>query len=59
MVLVVVLHHAFDVEQFASQPATLSLLELVVWCLQNRASRRVIQEEEEQGVALFYASVLP
>lgn len=38
VVLVVVLHHAFDVEQFVSQPATLFLLRLVVWCLQSRES---------------------
>lgn len=30
VVLVVVLHHAFDVEQFVSQPTTQFLLRLVV-----------------------------
>lgn len=36
VVLVVVLHHAFDVEQFVPQPAALLLLRLVVRCLERR-----------------------
>lgn len=38
VVFVVVLHHAFDVEQFVSQRTTLFLLQLVVWRLQSRGS---------------------
>lgn len=36
VVLVIVLHHAFDVEQFVSQPAALCLLSLVVGRLQTQ-----------------------
>lgn len=36
VVLVIVLHHALDVEQFVSQPAALSLLSLVVGRLQTQ-----------------------
>ena len=50
VVLVVVLHHAFDVEQLVSQAATLFLLSLVICSLQRRKGSRKVRNNTKQTI---------